>query len=255
MLNKDVKFKILGTLKDFNGDEDAAADFLKKLLPGDAKKYDIQTREVISDTNEIPRPLSFRRGLVFGVGFSLFLISIITAINMWEYFINKSPNISEISLLIFSAWGISYVVFLSFSFLLVVIKRLPGCVWTAINQASDLYKNGSLKSKIHICEDSVYNARLDKMQEKNGISANLLKTESARSWIIGLLLLLVLVYFLIIDLFSLFVELILIGLFSSIYFLYERTIHNFSINKKNLTGEGDYPGLILDYLRALIKRS
>ena len=74
-------------------------------------------KDVISDIKDIPPPQSFRRGLVFGTGFSLFLISIITAKNMWEYFINQSPNINEILLLIFSAWGISYVVFLWISFL------------------------------------------------------------------------------------------------------------------------------------------
>ncbi len=50
-------------------------------------------KDVISDIKDIPPPQSFRRGLVFGTGFSLFLISIITAKNMWEYFINQSPNI------------------------------------------------------------------------------------------------------------------------------------------------------------------
>lgn len=199
---------------------------------------------VIKHTKDIPRPQSFRRGLVFGVGFSLFLVSIITAINIWEYFINKSININEILLLIFSAWGISYVIFLWIPFLLVVIKKLPGCVWTAINYALS-------KSDIHICEDSVYNARLDKMQEKEGISAKLLKSESARSWIIGLLVLLVLVYFLIIDSLGLFVELILIGLFSSIYFLYDITIHRFSIGRKDLTGEGDYPRLVSEFLQKI----
>jgi hypothetical protein len=56
-------------------------------------------------------------------------------------------------------------------------------------------------------------------------------------------------------LFSLFVELILIGLFSSIYFLYDITIHRFSIDKTYLTGEGDYPRLISEFLRALAKGS
>jgi hypothetical protein len=206
-------------------------------------------KDVISNIKDIHAPQSFRRGLVFGVGISLFLVSIITAKNMWEYIINESTNINiyEISLLIFSAWGISYVNFLWISFLLVVIKKLPGCVWTAINHA--LYN-----SRIHVCEDSVYNARLDKMQKKEGISTKLLKTESARSWIIGLLLLLVLVYFLIIDFFYLNVELILIGLFSSLYFLYDITIHRFSIGKNYLTGEGDYPRLILKFLCGLAKR-
>lgn len=198
--------------------------------------------------SEIPPPQSFRRGLVFGVGFSLFLVSIITAKNIWEYFINKSTNMNEISLLIFSAWGISYVVYLWISFLLIGFKKLPGCEFTAIS-------HWLLKNNIHICVDSILNLRLDKMQKENGISAKLLKTESAQKWIIGFLLLVVLVYLLVIDFFSLFVNLILIGLFSSIYFLYDITIHRFSIGRKDLTGKGDYPRLLLEFLLELAKGS
>jgi len=201
-------------------------------------------------SSEIPPPQSFRRGLVFGVGFSLFLVSIITAKNMWEYFINKSTNMNEITLLIFSAWGISYVVYLWISFLLIGFKKLPGCEFTAIS-------HWLLKNNIHICVDSILNSRLDKMQKENGISAKLLKTESAQKWIIGFLLLLLLVYFLVIDFFSLFVNLILIGIFSSIYFLYDITIHRISIGRKDLTGQGDYPRLLLELLLklAIFKKS
>ena len=205
-------------------------------------------KDVISDIKDIPPPQSFRRGLVFGTGFSLFLISIITAKNMWEYFINQSPNINEILLLIFSAWGISYVVFLWISFLLVGVKKLPGCSWTAIT-------HGLLRDYIHICVDSVLNAKLDIIQKENGISAKLLNNDGAQLWVIGLLGLLVFVYFLIIDSISLFVKLIFIGSFSSLYFLYDITIHRFSKHRKDLTGEGDYPRLILEFLRGLSKRS
>ena len=81
----------------------------------------------ITRIQDLPQPRSFRRGLVFGTGFSLLLISIVSVKNMWEYFIVEYTNIYEISLLIFSAWGISYVVFLWFSFLLIGFKNLPGC--------------------------------------------------------------------------------------------------------------------------------
>jgi hypothetical protein len=70
--------------------------------------YNLQYNEGILNKDvysEIPPPQSFRRGLVFGVGFGLLLVSIIIAKNMWEFiFINKSTNMNDIILLIFSAW-------------------------------------------------------------------------------------------------------------------------------------------------------
>jgi hypothetical protein len=181
------------------------------------------------------RPQSFRRALVFGTGFSLLLISIMTAKNMWDYFIVHSAYTNEFSLLIFSAWGNFYVLYLSISFLIVVIKLFPGCLWRAIPQLS----NG----KIHKCADTALNARLDMTQLKYGISTKLLKIESGQIWIIGLLLLLALFSFLITDFLGLFVELIFVGLFSTIYFVYDITIHRFSIDRNYLSGEGDYPRL------------
>ena len=84
----------------------------------------------ITDKDELLPPLSFRRGLVFGTGFSLLLISIITVKNMWVYFDNNTTSINEFLLLIFSSWGISYVIFLWLTFFVIVIKKLPGCAWT-----------------------------------------------------------------------------------------------------------------------------
>jgi hypothetical protein len=195
-------------------------------------------------SSELPPPQSFRRGLVFGVGFGLFLVSIIIANNMWEYFIEKSTNIYEISLLIWSIWGISYVGYLWISFLFIGFKKLPGCEFTAIS-------HWLLKKNIHICVDSILNSRLDKMQKEIGISPKLLKTESAQKWIAGFLLLLVLIFFLAINFLGLFVNLILIGLFSSVYFLYDITIHRFTIGRKDLTGKGDYPRLLSEFLKML----
>jgi len=70
--------------------------------------------DVINDVNVIKntRQLSVRRGLVLGNGFSLLLISIITVNNMWEYFSTNSKSIDEFLILIFSSWGIAYVIFL-----------------------------------------------------------------------------------------------------------------------------------------------
>lgn len=198
--------------------------------------------------SELPPPQSFRRGLVFGVGIGLFLVSNIIAKNMWEYFIDKSTSITEISLLIWSAWGISYVVYLWISFFLIGFKKLPGCEFTAIS-------HWLLKKDIHICVDSILNSRLDKMQQEIGISPKLLITESAQKWIAGFLLLLVLIIFLAVNFSALYINLILIGLFSSIYFLYNMTIHRFSIGRKDLTGKGDYPRLVLAFLIELAKGS
>lgn len=202
-------------------------------------------KDVISDICQIPLPQSFRRGLVFGTGFSLLLISIATAKNMLDYFIDidKPMNIGDISLLIFSAWGISYVVFLWVSFLLIGFKGLRGCAWAAIPQV--------FNDKIHICVDSVLNARQDIVQEKNGISVELLKTDGSKLWSIGLLGLIVFAYVLIIDFIesiNLFVKLIFIGSFSSLYFLYDRTIHTPSKGRQDLTGCRDYPKLISELL-------
>jgi hypothetical protein len=69
-----------------------------------------------SEYPDLPTPQPFRIALVFGTGFSLFLISIITAKNMWEYFIINTTSTNEFLILIFSAWGISYVIFLWISF-------------------------------------------------------------------------------------------------------------------------------------------
>lgn len=200
----------------------------------------------ITNIDEIPCPLSFRRALVFGTGFSLLLISILSANNMWEYLITEFTEftkIYDIALIIFSASGITYVVFLWFSFLLIAFKKLKGCAWTGI-------ENGLLNRDIHICVDSVLNGYQDIVQKKNGISVELLKTDGSKLWIIGLLGLLVFAYFLTVDTdhISPFVKLIFIGSFSSLYYLYDIVIHRFSIGRKDLNGVGDYRQVILDLL-------
>jgi hypothetical protein len=207
----------------------------------------------IRKTEDIHKLESFRRGLVFGTGLSLLLISVVSAKNMWEYLIfDTTTDIYDIALLIFSSSGITYVVFLWFSFLLIGIKNLRGCAWTGI-------EHGLLNCDIHICVDSVLNGYQDKVQGESGISVELLKTDGSRLWIIGLIGLLVFAYVLIIVP-SPFVKLIFIGSFSSLYYLYGIVIHRFSrcqyLRKGNyLTGVGDYPRVISELLGGLRKGS
>ncbi len=196
----------------------------------------------------LPAPQSFRRGLVFGVGVGLLLVSIIIANTLWEYFDSESSSISTVAILvfIFSIWGLSYIIYLWISFLLIAVRKLPGCEFTAISHEL-------LKKDIHLCVDSILNSRLDNMQQQIGMSTKLLGTESAQKWIIGLMLLYVLVYFLTLDMVNASIKLIIVGVFSSIYLLYDITIHKFSVNRKDLSGRGDYPRLTLQFLIALAK--
>jgi hypothetical protein len=175
----------------------------------------ILNRDVINDVQIIKDnpPQSIRRGLVFGTGFGLLLISMVTAKNMWEYFLDNTMGVNAFLTLIFSSWGIAYVIFLWISFFVIIIKNLPGCAWTAI-------KKGLLKSgDVHICVDSVLNARQDMTQRDSGISAELLKTDGFRLWAGGLVALLVFAYVLTIDSIDLTVRLIMLGVISSLYYL------------------------------------
>jgi hypothetical protein len=217
------------------------------------RKYtqSILNSDVLNDLKVIKytRQQSVRRGLVLGNGFSLLLISIITANNMWEYFSTNSKSIDEFLILIFSSWGIAYVIFLWISFFVIAIRNIPGCGWTAI-------KVGLLKTgDVHICLDSVLNARQDMVQEKSRISVELLKTDGFKLWGGGLLGFLVIAYILTLDRIPLEFRLIIVGVFSSLYYIEDITIHEFSKYSTNLTGCGDYPRLLGEYLRGLRKRS
>ena len=194
-------------------------------------------------------PQSIRRGLVFGTGFSLLLISIITAKNMWDYFLDNTTGINEFLILIFTSWGIAYIIFLWISFFVIVIRNLPGCAWTAIRKG--LVKSGD----VHICVDSVLNARQDMTQSECGISVELLKTDGFRLWAGGLVALLVFAYILTIDSFDLPVRLIMLGVISSLYYFYDITVHEFSKYSTELKGRGDYPRVLNWYLCGLRKRS
>jgi hypothetical protein len=207
--------------------------------------------DVINDVQEIRKnpPRSIRRGLVFGTGFGLLLISIITAENMWEYFLENTMDINKFLILIFSSWGIAYVIFLWISFFVIVFRNLPGCAWTGIRKG--LLKSGD----VHICVDSVLNARQDITQRESGISVELLKTDGFRLWAGGLVALLVFAYTLTIDFVDLSVRLILLGVISSLYYLYDITVHEFSKYSMKLTGCGDYQRVLRSYLCGLRKRS
>jgi hypothetical protein len=91
--------------------------------------------DVINDVNVIKntRQLSVRRGLVLGNGFSLLLISIITVNKMWEYFSTNSKSIDEFLIIIFSSWGIAYVIFLWISFFVIAIKTYQDVVGQQLN--------------------------------------------------------------------------------------------------------------------------
>jgi hypothetical protein len=168
---------------------------------------------------------------------------------MWEYFSPNSKSIDEFLILTFSSWGIVYVIFLWISFFVIAIRNIPGCGWTAI-------KYGLIKSgDVHICLDSVLNARQDMVQKKSGISVELLKTDGFKLWGGGLLGFLVIAYILTLDPIPLEFRLIIVGVISSLYYIEDITIHEFSKYSMKLTGCGDYPKLLGEYLGGLRKRS
>ena len=150
---------------------------------------------------------------------------------------------------VFSSWGIAYVVFLWISFFVIAIRNIPGCGWTAI-------KYGLLKSgDVHICLDSVLNARQDIVQGISGISVELLKTDGFKLWGGGLLGFIVIAYILTLDLIPLEFRLIILGVISSLYYIEDITIHEVSKYRRDLKGNGDYPRLLEQYLGGPRKRS
>jgi len=138
-------------------------------------------------------------------------------------------------------------------FFCIAIRNIPGCGWTAI-------KKGLIKScDVHICLDSVLNARQDMVQRDYGISAELLKTDGFKLWGGGLLGFLVIAYILTLDRIPLEFRLIIVGVISSLYYIEDITIHEFSKGEdgkgRYLTGCGDYPRLLGEYLGGLRRRS
>jgi hypothetical protein len=92
-------------------------------------------------------------------------------------------------------------------------------------------------------------------ERESGISVELLKTDGFRLWAGGLVALLVFAYTLTIDFVDLSVRLILLGVISSLYYLYDITVHEFSKYSMKLTGCGDYQRVLRSYLCGLRKRS
>jgi hypothetical protein len=74
-----------------------------------------------------------------------------------------------------------------------------------------------------------------------------------------LVALLVFAYILTLDRISVEFRLIILGVISSLYYLHDLTIHEFSKGKdgkgRKLEGKGDYPRVLSEYLCALSKRS
>ena len=91
-------------------------------------------------------------------------------------------------------------------------------------------------------------------QRDSGISAELLKTDGFRLWAGGLVALLVFAYVLTIDSIDLTVRLIMLGVISSLYYLYDITVHEFSKYSTKLTGWGDYQRVLKWYVCDLRKR-
>jgi hypothetical protein len=141
--------------------------------------------------------------------------------------------------------GLAYCTYLWISFFLIGSLRIPGCEFTAINHV--------LRGRqTHRCVDSVLNSVLDQKQNAGGKLPELLKTESAQKWTIGLALLIAFVAFLAIAPVAPALRLVSVGAFGAIYLIYERTIHRVSIGRKWLTGSGDYPRLLLGYMHGKV---
>ncbi len=140
-------------------------------------------------------------------------------------------------------WGLAYTSYLWVSFFLIASLRLPGCEFTAITHVVS-------GRKVHWCVDSVLNALLDEMQDRRGLVLDLLKTESAQKWIVGLVALTVFLGFLASGLLGAGSAAALVGVFTTFYLAYDKTIHRVSIDRPWLKGHGDYPRLILLLLGA-----
>jgi hypothetical protein len=179
-----------------------------------------------------PPPASFRRVLVLLIGLEIFLLSVLT-INLLSRAI---PLVTTAGAAIDAAlgfWGLAYSIYLWVSFFLIASLRLPGCEFTALNHV--------VRGKnMHWCVDSVLNEVLDEMQEKKGLGIELLKTDSARKWTLGLAALTVFLAFLLGNFVKPGWGAAAVGIFTLFYLAYDKTIHGVSIDSRWLTGHGDY---------------
>ena len=91
------------------------------------------------------------------------------------------------------------------------------------------------------------------VQGKSGISVELLKTDGFKLWGGELLGFLVIAYILTLDRIPLEFRLIIVGVISSLYYIEDITIHEFSKYSTTLRGNGDYPKLLGEYLERLAR--
>jgi len=181
-------------------------------------------------------PQSFRRFLVFAIMSGFFLIFILALINIINLIQFDKSWYSLISIAI-GMWGIAYVGYLCISFSLIGFLRLPGCEFVTIPHVL-------FRKRVHICVDTALNAVLDTLQKKTGLSFLLMKTESAQKWVLGLILQVIFLLIIASDVIGKEPKLILVGILSSVYFTYDKTVHRDSIGCTDLTGSGDYAKII-----------
>ncbi len=137
--------------------------------------------------------------------------------------------------------GLAYCTYLWISFFLIGSLRIPGCEFTAIGHVLR-------RERTHRCVDSVLNSVLDKRQNEGGTLNQLLRTESAQKWTIGLALLVGFIAFLTISLVEPAPRLESVGIFAIVYLIYDKTIHRVSIGRRWLTGSGDYQRILSGFL-------
>ncbi|MFQ5918747.1 MAG: hypothetical protein ACE5I4_01710 [Thermoplasmata archaeon] len=179
-----------------------------------------------------PPPAPVRRFLVLVVGVELLLVTLLLLPDFYRFAVGPL-SLPTATYLVLGGFGMAYLTYLWISFLLIGILKLPGCEFTAIRHAIT-------RRPIHVCVDSILNSVLDTMQLEQGLSAQLLRTESAQKWILGAVLLSGFLLVIVTDFVPADLKLVAVGVFASVYLIYDRTIHGVSIGRKDLTGTGDY---------------
>jgi hypothetical protein len=193
-----------------------------------------------------PPPAPFRRTLVFAVGLEMLLLAANELADLYRLIASGMPAIASVPIIL-GLWGTAYLTYLWISFLIIGSLRLPGCEFTAIIHVVS-------GKKVHRCVDSVLNSALDLRQEERGLSLELMGTESAQKWVLGVILLGVFLVFVVSHAVSARDNSLLIGLFTFIYFVYDKSIHRVSIGRRDLIGSGDYTRIILDMLSKALRQ-
>jgi len=164
-----------------------------------------------------------------------------TCLRLLYILIYSAPSLINRVALVFQIWEAVYVIYLLVAFFLIGFLRLPGCEFTAANHVVR-------GNHTHRCVDSVLNSVLDEMQDRKGLCTDLLKTESANKWILGAILLFGFLAVLGSGLITHEMSSISIGVFALVYYAYDKTIHHWSIGRRDLTGSGDYIRIIVGYI-------